>query len=206
MRLSSDRTGFPLLEYPALGLQLALLPVTKAQFERFLAEPGSPGDRWYEERLAENPRVSWRTSAPEEREQLWLTGLQPSEALAFARWLGEGFDLPTAAEWRALDGYLGEARLPGDLLSGCALHATAREILGRLLGQLRPKTWGELALLRGGVVEWVHCDGGFGGLGAPRPAWWPNLLDPQRDEPLLPARGASCRYFGFRPIRRRRVN
>jgi Sulfatase-modifying factor enzyme 1 len=203
MRLSSDRTGYPLIECPALGLEVALLPVTKVQFERFLAEPAAYGDAWYERRLVENPRVSWRQFDPAVRERLWLTGVDPEEALAFARWLDEGFDLPTAEEWRALDQCLRETRLPGGLLSGCALHPAARAILTQLLGQLRPTTWRDLALTRAGVLEWVRWEDGFGGLGAPRAAWWPNLFDPQRDEPLQPSRPGSCRYFGFRPVRRR---
>jgi hypothetical protein len=44
MRLWCDRTGFPLFE-PWPGKQaFALLPVTKAQFECFLAEPNDYGN------------------------------------------------------------------------------------------------------------------------------------------------------------------
>ncbi len=47
-----------------------------------------------------------------EQERLFITGLWPDEALAFARWLGEGFDLPTLAEWRAIYAALKRAALP----------------------------------------------------------------------------------------------
>src|SRR5712692_8216258 len=106
MRLCCDRTGFPLLEWAETGLAMSLLPVTKVQFECFLAEPNEFGDKWYEEVLAVSPRVPWRQFDTGNRERLFLTGIQPNEALAFARWLGEDFDLPTEAEWRDMAHWL----------------------------------------------------------------------------------------------------
>ena len=102
MRFSCDRTGFPLITVPEAMVAMHLLPVTKVQFERFLAEPNTYGDAWYEEVLTLNPRISYRQCTAENRERLFLTGIVPEEALAFARWMGDGFDLPTVAEWRAL--------------------------------------------------------------------------------------------------------
>src|SRR5437773_9846541 len=68
MQWSCDRTGFPVLELPDLGIAAHLFPVAKVQFERFLAEPvmelaKSPeparyGDVWYEQLLEVSPRVS----------------------------------------------------------------------------------------------------------------------------------------------------
>lgn len=203
MRLSCDRTGFPLLEWSEAGLEVALLPVTKAQFERFLAEPNEFGNAWYEQVLALNPRVSWRQFGPEERERLFLTGVLPEEALAFLRWLGGGFDLPTVEEWRAMDRWLRAAPLDVEALTQCPLHRSAQAIVRGLLRQSRPRVWGELALLRGGVVEWVREGRGFGGLGAPRPGFHPNTWNPQRDAPVRPLRAeARLPYFGFRCVRR----
>lgn len=102
MQWSCDRTGFPLVAIPGLGMEVHLLPVTKVQFERFLAEPDAFGDTWYEEALALNPRVPSRQFTAKNRERLFLTGILPEEALAFAKWLGAGFDLPTVTEWREI--------------------------------------------------------------------------------------------------------
>jgi hypothetical protein len=41
--LSLDRTGFPILEMPALPFGVLWLPVTKIQFEHFLVDTGCVG-------------------------------------------------------------------------------------------------------------------------------------------------------------------
>ena len=85
MQFSCDRTGFPLIAVPSVGVEVQLLPVTKIQFECFLAEPNDFGDAWYEEVLTFNPRISYRQFMADTRERLFITGILPEEALAFAR-------------------------------------------------------------------------------------------------------------------------
>lgn len=205
MRFFYDRTGFPLVQPDRSGLALSLLPVTKVQFERFLAEPNEFGDAWYEQILSVNPRVSWQRFEGEQREQLFLTGILPAEALAFARWLGEGFDLPTVDEWRKLAQLLSLTPLPAgvqETLRSCPMHRAAHAILQGLLRQLEPESWGELALLRGGLIEWVRVGQGFAGLGAPRPQFYPNTFNPLHDDPVRPLREQRLPYFGFRLVYR----
>lgn len=57
-----DRTGFPLVRGPAWDYAIALFPVSKYQFEGFLANVGAAGltDTAYRELLALNPRRAWR--------------------------------------------------------------------------------------------------------------------------------------------------
>lgn len=69
-----DRTGFPYIESKDLALAVSLLPLTKLQFEVYLADLTPQGDRWYEELLALNPRVSPQRFTSEQRERLFLTG------------------------------------------------------------------------------------------------------------------------------------
>src|SRR5438105_13260413 len=99
MRWSVDRTGFPVLELPAVRLAVNLRPIVKQQFERFLAEPGALGDAWYEELLTVSPRIPLTEAQPDPLESLLLAGIQPAEVPPFARWLGSGFELPTVAMW-----------------------------------------------------------------------------------------------------------
>src|SRR4051812_25305456 len=110
MQWSPDRTGFPVLDLPELGLAVHLVPVSKPQFERFLAEPvaegGLFGDAWYESVLAVSPRLSIRDAQPANYESLFLGGILPTEAERFARWLGTGYDLPKVESWRRVDEYL----------------------------------------------------------------------------------------------------
>jgi hypothetical protein len=207
MRWSCDRTGYPLLELPELGLACGLWPVARVQAERWLAEPNGPGDAWYEELLAVHERASWRQPDLTDYEGLFLTAVRPDEALAFAGWLGEGFDLPGLDTWRLLAQLLLAAPLTPEAFNGIAgdnrLHAAARGTLLALWHHARPTTWGELALLRGGLLEWVR--GGpaqpFGGLGEPRPRFHRIIFNPQRDAPTRPPGGARSRCFGARLVR-----
>lgn len=212
MQISIDRTGFPFIG--GGGLLVHLLPVTKVQFERFLAEspPHSPyGDTWYETVLQINPRVSYRHFTAENREGIFITGILPEEALGFARWLGEGFRLPSLHEWRMvyqalLQRDMVERKLLQQLLSACGEQA--RTILEKLVahptpakarsGQIR---WLDLALMHHGLVEWVKDNSKYIGLGSPRPQFYSNLWNPLVDEvaPLRP--GERLAYFGFRLVR-----
>jgi formylglycine-generating enzyme required for sulfatase activity len=195
-----DRSGFPLLPVPALRLVVHLLPVTKVQFEAFLAEPNAYGDQWYEELLALNPRVSYRTFGVQDRERLLLSGVLPQEALAFAHWLGPGFDLPTVAEWRGIARALAAEPASSAPLVNCC--AVACETVQRIVGQLKPRHLLDVSLLQGGLVEWARAASGYVGLGTPRQEFQPNLWDPFTEEvrPLRPQQ--RLRAFGFRLVRR----
>lgn len=204
MQLYFDPVGFPLVRLDGLGLSVSLLPITKVQFERFIAQPNSFGDRWYEEVLEFNPR-SWRRADSGPREELFMTGVVPSEALAYASWAGIGFDLPSLEEWRLMYRKMTRTALSGSSLSSLdsdKVHPAARAIVESILRQAQPRTWGELALVEGGVIEWVRDGQKFGGLGKPRPEFLPNVFNPERDDPLLPLHNERSPYFGFRLVRR----
>ncbi|PZN69060.1 MAG: hypothetical protein DM484_30465 [Candidatus Methylumidiphilus alinenensis] len=102
MDLFFDRTGFSYVVLKKLALAVSLLPLTKLQFEQYLADVKPQRDGWYEELLALNPSVSPQNFTTGQREQLFVTGLLPSEAEAYAAWLGEGYRLPTVEEWRTI--------------------------------------------------------------------------------------------------------
>ena len=212
MQLFCDQTGFLWLKLPELNIDVSLLPVTKPQFERFLAEPYTIkpekfSNAWYQKVLDLNPRISWRQFSLHEREKIFLTGIQPDEALAYLRWLGNGFDLPTVGEWQEIDRLLAKQKIPAniaELLNTVGASQVARRILIQLFKQLKPDTWGKLALLREGVLEWVRKSNNlqkFVGLGKPRWEFYKTLYDPQQKF-VEPLHHEGLRYFGFRPIRR----
>lgn len=202
MRFLCDRkTGFPLIAVPSAGVEVQLLPVTKVQFEHFLAESNSFGDSWYEEILTCNPRVSYRRFMADNRERLFLTGILPDEATAFAHWMGEGFELPTIDQWRAIYAALAAEPVPVDpqlLLSGTG---AARVVLEKLTTHLQASSLCDLSLMRGGVVEWVRQRDSWVGLGAPRREFHPNLWNPLEDG-VRPIRATErLPYFGLRLVR-----
>ena len=202
MQYSFDRTGFPLIKVPKVDLEVHLLPVTKIQFERFLVEPNDFGDTWYENILSLNPRISYRRFTEINREQLFITGVLPEEALSFAQWMGPNFDLPTIDEWRAIYSELASSAAdPHQLLSQCQAEVS-RSILEAFLTQLCPSSLLDLSLMKNGVVEWVRHQSTWIGLGAPRSDFQPNLWSPLKDEVMPVKLGERVPYFGFRLVRR----
>jgi hypothetical protein len=201
VQLSSDRTGFPYIHIPELDIELALLPVLKVQYERYLAEPTGPGNAWYEEVLSVSPRASWRRFDDETRGGIFMTGVASAEAVAFNRWLGPEHRLPTVMEWRRAEAWLvlqslEPARFFASIEKG-DLAPQSRAILGTLVKALAPRTLAEVALLRGGVLEWVAHHESFRLLGAPRGT----VCDPQFDPPVRLLAEERQRDVGFRPVR-----
>jgi hypothetical protein len=216
MPWSCDRTGFPVLELPALKLGVHLLPVAKAQFERFLAAPvrqplGSPqaglyGDVWYEKLLEVSPRVTPHAARITDVEAMFMAGVLPAEINRFAGWLGDGFDLPTTETWREVDAAIRDEPLSADevaaLRSDSALHRQARAAIDAIVRLRDPATWGQLMMLEGGLLEWVRTGPQtLGGLGRPQSDFQKMILNPQRDAPVRPVREGRYKYFGFRLVR-----
>ena len=202
MLILFDRTNFPLIAVEELGIEAHLLPVTKWQFEQFIAEAGEVSRSRYHHMLRLNPAILPEQFTADNREQLFVTGIFPKEAQAFAHWLGEGFDLPTIKEWRAIYGALRKTLPPRHDLSAELVKGVASAILEKLSDQLSPRFMLDLALMREGVVEWVHHDPTWVGLGAPRPQFHPNLWDPLNHEVSPMRLDERLPYFGFRLVRR----
>lgn len=210
MQLSFDKTCFPLIRIDKAKVQVQLLPVTKVQFERFLAEPNEFDDGWYEAILKLNPRVSYRQFTQDNREGIFITGILPWEALSFARWMGNGFRLPTVREWRMIYSVLKSRKIEGEELRDLVSQfgeGQAKIILERLVEQISHQaqrdelSWLDLSLMHGGLVEWVEEDGRYVGLGAPRSEFYPNLWNPIT-EVIKPVRGNErLFFFGFRLVR-----
>ncbi|MFC1596927.1 hypothetical protein ACFL5Q_03170 [Planctomycetota bacterium] len=188
-----------------LDLEVQLLPVTKVQFERFLAEPNRFDDPWYEDVLAVGPRTSYRRFGDSDREGVFLTGILPQEALAFAEWMGSGFDLPTVREWR--DIYVALGRLSSFTSPLTESHQTgmgcqAEAIWRRLMAQTDGRSLLELSRMVGGLIEWARNGNRWVGLGAPRQEFYPNLYNPLADEVRAIRPDRRLPYFGFRLVRR----
>jgi hypothetical protein len=203
---SCDRTGFPVLELPQLGYAVHLLPVAKLQWERFLAEPGGFGDAWYEEVLQISPRLSLAKAKVSNYEMLFMGGVLPEESEAFAHWLGEDFQIPTSEVWRSIAQNLMDETIEPDerdaLCHAPVLDQNAQKLLEFLIRIHKPRSWADLAMLRGGLLEWVRSGPKtFGGLGAPRHEFHPLLMNPQQHPPVKPLKAERLRYFGCRLVR-----
>lgn len=207
MRWSCDRAGWPVLHLPGSRLDIHLLPVAKRQFERFLADPGPYGDSWYEQLLNLSPRTALSDCRSDDYEMLFTTAVFPAEAQGFAKWLGSGFEIPRADDWRSAYRELVQTELSGDdldrLASDSRFTRPAREIVSWIGTHFRPRWWADLALMRGGVLEWVRAgQGAFGGYGSPRPEFQSLILNPDRDPPVRPVNDSRrYRYFGLRLTR-----
>lgn len=202
IKLIVDKTGFPLAAVPGVGA-FHLWPVTKYQFEQFISETNRYGDNWYESILSLNKRISFKYFSQDNYENLLLTGILPDEALDFARWLGDSFDLPSEEEWNIFYRFIDNQtniRFP----TGLSIPALT---MGQRLGKFLP-TPKELSLLQGGVLEWVKGDeahkGGrqYVGRGVPRSSFYSNAWSPL-DASI---KGINTKervyFFGFRLMNR----
>ncbi len=200
-----DATGFPTVAVPSLSLDVQLLPVTKIQFERFLADRPVHGDLWYQEVLAVNPRVGLPEVTPQNREGLLLTGILPEEAMEFAHWLGPGWGLPSVQQWRRIYRCFVEMVFrPQDVTDSIrhGMDRRARALVDTILLQVEQKTLATVTLMSGGVLEWVHDASQWGGLGSPRPVFAPNLFNPLLGPPVVPVDAEiRAKGFGFRLVR-----
>lgn len=202
MLISYDRTNFPLVVVEEAGVEVHLLPVTKIQFSQFVGETKIVDKAKYDQMLALNPAIGPAHFLAEEREQLFIGGVLPNEALAFARWLGEGYDLPTVKEWREIYAALRREPPPRHTLLTDVTEGPAQIILQKFSEQLHLRSMRDFSLMQGGLVEWVRQGQEWVGLGTPRPEFHANLWDVLTHE-IKPIRlNQRVSYFGFRLVRR----
>jgi hypothetical protein len=197
-----DASGYPLVFVEPLGAFVQLFPVTKPQFEKFIASDKHRefDDKWYEGILALNPRASYRSPDAPPRERLFMTGITPEEASAFGRWMGREYALLTTEEWRTCYEWFGgraTSPVPSDLSArlsqdALAIWDTVEELW---LDWHRQPSLRELSLMTGGVLEWViertgrHC-----ALGDPAAS----KLQRRFDDPVRPVGHGRLRNLGFR--------
>ncbi|MEA2604063.1 MAG: hypothetical protein QOF89_5055 [Acidobacteriota bacterium] len=213
---AADPTGFPMVWIEEIGAFMHWLPVTKIQFEKFIATTHDPlfNDTWYRRVLDLNPRVAIPEISAENYWHAFLTGILPAEAQQFAAWCGGDYALPTLTEWRKAYAALAAAPVGPGELSGFSEGAgeVARSALTRIESSAaaaarpgRERTRADQMLLRLGVLEWVEQTGGadrWGGMGEPSPHF--RMLWSIDRGPAIPLNNGASRsnVFGFRLIRR----
>lgn len=163
---ATDPAGFPMVWIEEIGAFIHWLPVTKIQFEKFMASTADPrfDDAWYRQVLALNPRVAIPEIDPKNYWNAILTGLLPEEALRFAAWCGEGYSIPTLKEWQTA--YAALVALPedpgefpdllegsGDLVRSALTRIEAASVAATRPG--RQRTRADRMLMRLGVLEWI---------------------------------------------------
>lgn len=212
----ADPAGFPMVWIEEIGAYMHWLPVTKLQFEKFVALTPDPffDDAWYRRALDLNPRVAVPEIDLENYLQAFLTGILPEEASRFAAWCGEDYALPTLADWQKA--YAALAAEPACALTTLDPSAAAGELVRRLLTRIessaaaaarpgRERTRADQMLMRRGLLEWVKQDGRSGywsGMGEPAPHF--KILWSIERGPSVPRDAGFSRSpaFGFRLIRR----
>jgi hypothetical protein len=193
-----DASGYPLILVEPLDAYVHLFPVTKPQFEKFVASGRKPGfgDEWYTELLELNPRVSYRSADVSSPEGLFMTGVTIDEASEFCRWLGRDFRLLTAAGWTTCYEWFAEqgaVSMPDELRG--RLSQDAEAIWELIEGQWldRQSTLQALSLMTRGILEWVEeRPGRYCGLGEPASA----RLQRNANDPVRPL--GRLKNLGFR--------
>jgi hypothetical protein len=227
--LELDPLGFPMVWVHALKAYVHWMPMTRIQFELFLARGGAEelNADWYAKRCESDRRPSAADLTSENFAQCLLTGVLPEEAQIIADWLGPDFQLLTHDEWvtvlRAADQ---EEAEPVDWAALPAMSmASPRCIeLLRALGTLplqgpwglpapeapdgyHPPKRADQMLLRGGVLEWVHTgrpEAPWGGLGQVHHTLHRRIPDLFDEDVVIPRQPTEERigYFGFRLARK----
>lgn len=219
VRVSTDRTNFPMIWSERIEAFVSCVPITKVQFEYFLCgirHPRFDAD-FYKEILERNPRISPGKVLPNTYHQAFVTGIKPDEAEAFAEWSSSDgddvYELPTSVEWKQIrEEWNGIPDPTFSVYSSLKLTRRAKLLLDRLDKSARKKqnVAGErklshFALLNHGVLEWVRWDRselGWGGLGVPHAAFKAGFTveDGVPQEPReIDLRPAA---YGFRIIKR----
>jgi hypothetical protein len=197
-----DASGYPLIFVEPLGAFVQLFPVTKPQFEKFIAsgKQRDMDDEWYEEILTLNPRASYLSSDLPARERLFMTGITPDEALAFGHWLGRDYQLLTAQEWYACYQWFAEQPVPSvppDLSERLSQDALAfwDTISDRWLERYQQSNLRDLSLMTQGILEWViERPGRYCGLGEPAASKFQRRVN----DPVCPVGQRRLKNLGFR--------
>jgi hypothetical protein len=215
MRMNGDRIridgrcGFPMIP-SSDNVWIGLWPVTKVQFEAFIADggwcgsrPGVKSDGIYAEMLTLNPRRSHLFFGSHDYERLFVGGVLPDEIGEFCAWMGEGYGIPTVKEWRefylsVLDNpriYPPYTPRPPDL---AGIPAAIWE---RNAG-LHPEPL-RFCLLHGGLVEWAARSAEdprpVGIAARPRGSFHRNAWQAMQ---IIEPEVRRLHFFGFRLIRR----
>lgn len=201
-----DNSGYPLIFVEPLRAFVHLFPITKPQFEKFMADDREQGldDEWYSEILSLNPRSSYRSQDIRVRERLFMTGITPEEAMSFGRWLGRDYRLLSAEEWCACYEWFANQSAPSapldlaELLSRDAL-AIWDIVEGQWLDQRWQPNLQELSLMKQGILEWVvERPSRYCGLGDPATS----KLQRRINDPVRPLEPRRLKNLGFRLCKR----
>ncbi|QEF93829.1 formylglycine-generating enzyme family protein [Methanothermobacter sp. KEPCO-1] len=187
-----DRTGFPLIQFEGWKHFIGLFPVSKYQFERFLAEEGGSRytDEWYRNILKLNPRRSWRM-AYGEIWKLFMTGLDLDVIDDFLNYLGSNYRLPTLDEWKALCEVSDLIEKSSSYLKKLCSDRSPEPVLLWIERGLCP-------LVNEGIFERIH-ENNASFVGKPFHGLLPNTWDPKEPKKVNIEKGMGM--IGFRVVR-----
>lgn len=201
-----DRTGYPMVYVDPLNAYWHLFPITKPQFENFLAGAPSPerSNAWYADLLKRSPRLSPVAASYMDYERLFVGGVLPDDVQSYIKWHGQGVRLPTVEQWRAAFKWLGAqdvSAMPADMER--QLAPTAYCMWNKLLEELQPTTLLDLSLMQNGMLEWVEGQNKAPlGMGAPRQKFRAGFHDVGKPfEPTAFALTHRNYFSGFRLLK-----
>ena len=221
--IKTDKTGFPIIEIAQIGLTVSWLPMTKIQLEHYIADTNNPNFNrsWYDDICRLNPRQAPNTMDIGRYEGVFVTGILPREAQLIAQWMGYGYDLPTADEWKLIFDHLYAMDATPEILQRLkttrGLSARALQMIARLdsltvqnqaqlLGETRRVC--DQLLMRLGIMEYVYENSyrnSYAGQGLPNRLFHPHtrILPRDRAETLAESirkSGSRIKQYGVRLI------
>jgi hypothetical protein len=200
-----DGMGFPLVSLSAIGLEVMLLPITRTQFDFFLGDRTHFPTSALQDLDLVSPRLSWRMNRSDRLSGLLVSGIMADEAEAVARWIGNGFRLPSDAEWRGVDKAVGaigtDIERLNRVIEDRRIHPAARAMIVRTVASTSV-SWRAVGLFENGLLEWVRRpESGYGLQGRPRPDLLRVIHNPQAHDAIVPRMAGRHPAFGMRLVR-----
>jgi Sulfatase-modifying factor enzyme 1 len=195
IRLTFDKHGYPMAGIRKVGA-FHLWPITRMQYKQFLLDTGKAEEDWFK---AGEPKINHENATQDNYESLFVTRILPQEALEYAQWMGEDYDIPSQEEWQALFKAV-KRQTFRFRLSPYGLSPEANALKKSLLTFVRAPI--KFSFLDDGLVEWVKGETQFLGRGAPRDTLFPNVWNPEKDTIRVIDVNERISYFGFRLIKR----
>ena len=194
--ITTDKTGFPLIQMKEWNFRIGLMPVSKYQFERYLCSGDKSAsvftDEWYRSYLQEYPRAPYDCwgKAPWE---LFLTGLSQKGIGNFLSFLGKEYRLPTVEERNILVN-------AADRIAGA--HSLIVSEIGQMRCPDKAEYWFNnrlypLVKRYGGLPEYVTAGNEVCCTGSPWNDFYENLWEPQAVRPLS---SSVQKQMGFRVV------
>lgn len=207
-----DKANFPLIWIEPIQAYIHLLPITKLQFENYIADYRYVQNAgFYLDAIKLNPRIPPYGFSVDNYWRLFVTGLTITEIRGFIGWEGSDFGLPSSEEWIKTNQYLcniDSNEVLAKVKAERRINRFAKVILSKLDNIIKPKSALDLSLQFNCFLEWVQSKGEnnkYSVIGRPNTQLFPMIQEKVLKEIPVFDYERRTAHFGFRLINRSKL-